>query len=91
MCKVPVFDRRKSLIIPCRVCHPLRHPPAGPIRRQPTTLLAGSTSKLSQNRDTSPLFDTRRFCRHLEAAYTEMLERQCCGEPPQGFMALTDY
>jgi protein O-GlcNAc transferase len=48
-------------------------------------------SKLSQNRDTSPLFDSRRFYRHLKAAYTEMLERQRRSEPPQGFTAGIDY
>ncbi len=47
--------------------------------------LARLRQTLSQNRDTFPLFDTRRFCRHLEAAYTEMLERHNRGETPQGF------
>ena len=52
---------------------------------QDASALAAIRSKLSQNRDTSPLFDTLGFCRHLEAAYTEMMERQRRGEPPQGF------
>ncbi len=52
--------------------------------------LAELKSKLSQNRDTSPLFDTRRFCQHLETAYTEILECRHRGEPPQGFTVRKD-
>ena len=42
-------------------------------------------SKLAQNRDTCALFDTRRFCRHIEAAYTTMWQRHREGKPPAGF------
>ncbi len=31
-------------------------------------------AKLARNRDTAPLFDTGRFCRGIEAAYTKMWE-----------------
>lgn len=31
------------------------------------------------------LFDTRRFCRHLESAYEIMMQRSLAGEMPQGF------
>jgi protein O-GlcNAc transferase len=31
------------------------------------------------------LFDTDRFRRHLEAAYIEMWERSCRGDPPKAF------
>ncbi len=42
-------------------------------------------AKLARNRNTSPLFDTRRFCRHIEAAYETMWQRHQRGEPPAGF------
>jgi predicted O-linked N-acetylglucosamine transferase (SPINDLY family) len=48
-------------------------------------LLAGIRAKLAQHRTTHPLFDTPRFTRHLESAYTTMWERQQRGEPPAGF------
>lgn len=48
-------------------------------------LLAGFRSRLAANRLTSPLFDTTRFCRDLESAYTSMWERYCRGEAPAGF------
>jgi predicted O-linked N-acetylglucosamine transferase (SPINDLY family) len=38
--------------------------------------------KLAQNRQPSPLFDTDRFRRHIEAAYIAMWERSCRGEAP---------
>jgi protein O-GlcNAc transferase len=38
--------------------------------------LAAIKEKLKRNRDTEPLFDTRRFTRDLERAYTIMWERQ---------------
>jgi len=47
--------------------------------------LAGIRSKLEENRATYPLFDTDRFRRHIEAAYTTMWERQQKGEPPASF------
>jgi predicted O-linked N-acetylglucosamine transferase (SPINDLY family) len=47
--------------------------------------LAAITRKLRDNRDTHPLFDTLRFTRHLEAAYTQMWERAQRGEAPEHF------
>jgi predicted O-linked N-acetylglucosamine transferase (SPINDLY family) len=41
--------------------------------------------KLARNRNTSPLFNTDRFRRHIEAAYTTMWERYQRGEPPESF------
>ena len=38
--------------------------------------------KLEKNRLTTPLFDTRLFTRHIEAAYYEMYERYQAGFPP---------
>lgn len=35
------------------------------------------------NRLDSPLFDTRRFTRHLESAYAKILERFHAGLPPE--------
>ena len=48
-------------------------------------LLAAVNSKLARNRLTHPLFDTARFARHIEAAYTIMWERWQRGEPPKAF------
>jgi predicted O-linked N-acetylglucosamine transferase (SPINDLY family) len=48
-------------------------------------LLAGIRAKLAENRTTHPLFDTERFTRHLESAYTTMWERHQRGEPPASF------
>lgn len=51
--------------------------------------LAGNRSRLDSlrerlraNRASSPLFDTARFCRHLERAYAEMQRRVQHGEKP---------
>lgn len=38
--------------------------------------------KLWRRRSESPLFNTERYCRHLEAAYTMMHERSARGDPP---------
>jgi protein O-GlcNAc transferase len=54
------------------------------IAREPD-LRAALKQKLARNRDTFPLFDTARFTRHTEAAYTTMWERHQRGEPPQSF------
>jgi predicted O-linked N-acetylglucosamine transferase (SPINDLY family) len=54
------------------------------IARDPA-LLASIKRKLASNRAAYPLFDTKRFTRHLEAAYTEMWERSQRCEPPQSF------
>jgi len=41
--------------------------------------------KLAQNRLTTPLFDTARFRRHIEAAFTTMIEIFRRGEAPRAF------
>jgi protein O-GlcNAc transferase len=41
--------------------------------------------KLALNRPSFPLFDTERFTRHIEAAYTTMWERAERGERPESF------
>jgi predicted O-linked N-acetylglucosamine transferase (SPINDLY family) len=41
--------------------------------------------RLTRNRPTSPLFDTRTFTRNLEAAYIAIWERQQRGEAPSSF------
>jgi predicted O-linked N-acetylglucosamine transferase (SPINDLY family) len=48
-------------------------------------LLAALRDRLAQNRTIQPLFDTGRFTRHLEAAYTTMWQRQQCGAAPTSF------
>ena len=47
--------------------------------------IARVKARLAQNRASSPLFDTDRFRRHIEAAYVTMWERWQRGEHPQGF------
>lgn len=54
------------------------------LARQPGQLVA-LKAKLKHNRDTCPLFDTKRFTRHLEAAYTTMWQRHQRGEEPVSF------
>jgi predicted O-linked N-acetylglucosamine transferase (SPINDLY family) len=49
------------------------------------TLLRGLRHRLAQNRATCPLFDTDRFRRHIESAYTTMWELQQRGESPRSF------
>ncbi|MGY3495920.1 putative O-linked N-acetylglucosamine transferase (SPINDLY family) [Bradyrhizobium sp. USDA 4502] len=44
--------------------------------------LAALRSRLAANRPTAPLFDTKRFTRHIEAAYTAMYERHRAGIAP---------
>lgn len=41
--------------------------------------------KLQNNRAKCPLFNSTRFCRHLEAAYTRMWEIWQAGESPRSF------
>jgi predicted O-linked N-acetylglucosamine transferase (SPINDLY family) len=48
-------------------------------------LLASLRQKLARNRERYPLFDTDRFTRHIEAAYTTMWERSQRGERPESF------
>jgi protein O-GlcNAc transferase len=47
--------------------------------------LVAFKAKLQRNRDTEPLFDTARYVRNLESAYTTMWERQQSGLPPASF------
>ena len=47
--------------------------------------LAGLRARLASNRMTQPLFDTQRFCRHLEKAYSAMWQRYGNGLPPESF------
>jgi protein O-GlcNAc transferase len=48
-------------------------------------LLAEIQQKLSRHRASFPLFDTDRFRRHIEAAYSQMWERYSRGQPPASF------
>jgi predicted O-linked N-acetylglucosamine transferase (SPINDLY family) len=48
-------------------------------------MMAGLRSRLASARDTSPLFDSERYCRHLEVAYTSMCERSRSGARPEEF------
>ncbi|HEX3483611.1 MAG TPA: hypothetical protein VHT51_01035, partial [Micropepsaceae bacterium] len=57
---------------------------AGALARDPVRL-AAIKAKLIRNRDTEPMFDTARFTRYLEAAYTGMWERHQAGLPPESF------
>lgn len=54
------------------------------LAREPA-LLAEIKAKLARNRDICPLFDTARFTRHIEAAYTTMWEKYQRGEAPKSF------
>jgi predicted O-linked N-acetylglucosamine transferase (SPINDLY family) len=49
------------------------------------THLRSLRERLARNRQTFPLFDTLRFARHIESAYTTMWQRQQRGQPPQAF------
>ena len=48
-------------------------------------LLGAFRHRLAQNRTACPLFDTDRFRRHIEEAYTTMWELQRRGENPRSF------
>ena len=48
-------------------------------------LLAEIKAKLAGHRNTCPLFNTVRFTRHIEAAYTTMWETWQRGEAPKSF------
>jgi protein O-GlcNAc transferase len=45
-------------------------------------LLAEIKNKVAQNRQTSPLFNSQLYARHLEAAYSEIYRRHLNGEKP---------
>jgi predicted O-linked N-acetylglucosamine transferase (SPINDLY family) len=47
--------------------------------------LAAIKAKLARNRDTYPLFDTARFTRHLESAFTAIHDKLRHGLPPATF------
>jgi len=48
-------------------------------------LLASYRARLEANRLRAPLFDSRRFTRHLESAYERMWQRHVAGLPPTAF------
>jgi protein O-GlcNAc transferase len=52
---------------------------------QNRSVLAAIKAKLKQKRDLSPLFDTRRSTRDIEAAYARMWENYQRGLPPSSF------
>ena len=52
--------------------------------------LASLKLKLRSNRDTFPLFDTRRFARNIEDAYEAMWETYCQQYPPASSAARTN-
>ncbi|MCB1599913.1 MAG: tetratricopeptide repeat protein [Xanthomonadales bacterium] len=54
------------------------------LARQPE-LLARLRKKLEANLNSGPLFDSRRYAQHLEAAYATMHQRRLRGEAPAGF------
>ncbi len=54
------------------------------LAREPARL-KGLRDRLAQNRLASPLFDTARFTRNLEAAYTRMWDINRRGEAPYSF------
>jgi predicted O-linked N-acetylglucosamine transferase (SPINDLY family) len=47
--------------------------------------LAVIKRKLAENRLNTPLFDTKLFTKHIEAAYSIMWERYQRGAPPESF------
>ena len=55
------------------------------LAREPP-FLAAIKAQLARNRETYPLFDTARFTRHIEAAYTTMWQRYQRGDPPKTFV-----
>ena len=54
------------------------------LARNPQRLQA-LKEKLLRQRDALPLFDSKRFCRHLESAYETMWQRWRSGGSPQSF------
>jgi len=47
--------------------------------------------RLARNRTRYPLFDTGRFCRHLESAYTTMWHRYQAGLAPETFAVTSSF
>jgi predicted O-linked N-acetylglucosamine transferase (SPINDLY family) len=58
------------------------------LAREPA-LLASFRRRLEQNKSTHPLFDTGRFCHHIETAYTTMWEFWQHGKDPRSFKVET--
>lgn len=54
------------------------------LAREPQAL-AAVRARLKSNLATHPLFDSARFCRHMESAYGLMWERHLRGEAPASF------
>jgi len=54
------------------------------LAREPA-MLASYRRRLAANRLTTPLFDSARIARHIEAAYCRMIERHERGEAPTSF------
>jgi predicted O-linked N-acetylglucosamine transferase (SPINDLY family) len=54
------------------------------LARDPARLKA-LKDRLADNRQTAPLFDAPRFCRHIEQAYVTMMEIARAGEAPRPF------
>jgi predicted O-linked N-acetylglucosamine transferase (SPINDLY family) len=50
--------------------------------------LAALKAHLRQVRTRAPLFDTHRFCRHLEDAFLEVAGRRRRGERPDTFLVV---
>ena len=48
-------------------------------------LLASVKARLARNRQSCALFDTRRYTRHIEAAYAMMWQRHADGRTPESF------
>jgi predicted O-linked N-acetylglucosamine transferase (SPINDLY family) len=53
--------------------------------------IAALKAKLAQQRTRAPLFDTPRFTRHLESAFTTMWERQQAGMRPARFAVAAEH
>jgi protein O-GlcNAc transferase len=49
------------------------------------TLLRGLRDRLERNRLTTPLFDSERYARNIEAAYAHMARLSAAGRPPEAF------
>jgi protein O-GlcNAc transferase len=91
-CLGPTFAGRvaASLLhavgLPELVTHSLEEYEAAALQlARSTQLLASVKAKLMRNRQAFPLFDTARFARHIEAAYTTMWERYQRGRSAAGF------
>ncbi len=52
---------------------------------QDPDLIAALRRRLTEARDTAPLFDTARYTRNLEAAFTHMIRLGQCGRSPEPF------